>query len=119
MRNYLQIADEFHAGFGRLSQDLKGPAQAFHELMGAATAEGALSTKVKELIAFGIAITVRCDGCLAHHAKAVIDAGASRQEVMEMIGVALMMGGGPSAVYGVEALRAYDAFAGGGMGKPQ
>jgi AhpD family alkylhydroperoxidase len=111
MRNYPVIADEFHAGFQQLGQDFGGPVKAFHELMGAATAAGALSTKFKELIAFAIAINVRCDGCLAHHAKAVLDAGATRQEVMEMIGVTLMMGGGPSAVYGVEALRAYDTFA--------
>ncbi|MCL4127376.1 UNVERIFIED_CONTAM: hypothetical protein GTU68_022583 [Idotea baltica] len=76
-----------------------------------ATADGALTTKVKELIAFAIAITVRCDGCLAHHAQAVLKAGATRQEVAEMIGVAILMGGGPSSVYGAEALRAYDEFA--------
>ena len=70
-----------------------------------------LSKKTKVLIAFAIAITVRCDGCLAHHAQAVHNAGASRDEVAEMIGVALLMGGGPSAVYGVEAMRAYDEFA--------
>jgi alkylhydroperoxidase/carboxymuconolactone decarboxylase family protein YurZ len=40
------------------------------------------------------------------------DRGASRAEVAETIGVAIHMGGGPSMVYGAEALRAYDAFAG-------
>jgi alkylhydroperoxidase/carboxymuconolactone decarboxylase family protein YurZ len=40
----------------------------------------------------------------------VRDARASRKEVAEMIGVAVLMGGGPSSVYGVEALRAFDAF---------
>ncbi|SIS42061.1 carboxymuconolactone decarboxylase family protein [Neptunomonas antarctica] len=43
--------------------------------------------------------------------SAVLSAGATRQEVAEMIGVAMLMGGGPSAVYGVEAMRAYDEFA--------
>jgi alkylhydroperoxidase/carboxymuconolactone decarboxylase family protein YurZ len=37
-------------------------------------------------------------------------AGATREEVTDMIGVAIFMGGGPSSVYGVEALRAYDEF---------
>jgi len=112
MKDFPAIANEFHSGFGELVQELDGPAKVFADLIGAATAKGALSTKVKELIAFAIGINVRCDGCLAHHAKAVFDAGATRQEVMEMIGVTLLMGGGPSAVYGVEALRAYDTFAG-------
>ncbi len=111
MRDYPTIASEFHTAFGGLSQDLPSASKPFHELMGASTAEGALSTKVKELIAFAIAISVRCDGCLAHHSKAVLDAGATREEVVEMIWVAIMMGGGPSVVYGVEALRAYDQFA--------
>ncbi|MBX3696953.1 MAG: carboxymuconolactone decarboxylase family protein [Dokdonella sp.] len=70
-----------------------------------------VSKKTKVLIAFAIAITVRCDGCLAHHALAVHNAGTSREEVAEMIGAALLMGGGPSSVYGVEAMRANDGFA--------
>ena len=75
------------------------------------TSDGALSTKAKELIAFAIAITVRCDGCFAHHAQAVLKAGATREEVAEMIGVVILIGGGPSTVYGVEAMRTFDEFA--------
>ena len=35
----------------------------------------------------------------------------AREEVAEAIGVAIQMGGGPSMVYGGQALRAYDEFA--------
>ena len=111
MKDYPAIVHEFHTGLGQLGKDLPGPIKGFRELMGAATQDGELSTKVKELIAFAVAITARCDGCLAHHSQAVSKAGATRQEVAEMIGVAIMMGGGPSAVYGVEAMQAYDEFA--------
>jgi AhpD family alkylhydroperoxidase len=52
---------------GELSKELSGPMQAFSELHGAAAAEGALSVKVKELIALAIGITVRCNGCIAYH----------------------------------------------------
>jgi AhpD family alkylhydroperoxidase len=75
--------------------------------------QGALDPKTKELIALALAIGARCDGCVAYHAKAAHDRGASREEVAEVIGVAIHMGGGPSMVYGAEALRAYDAFSGG------
>ena len=75
--------------------------------------QGALDPKIKELIALALAIGARCDGCVAYHAKAAHDRGASREEVAEVIGVAIHMGGGPSMVYGAEALRAYDAFSGG------
>ncbi len=111
MKHYATIADEYHSGFGKMAKDIPGPMMGFQKLMAAATEDGALSTKTKELIAFAIGINVRCDGCLAHHAQAVLKADATRDEVAEMIGVTLLMGGGPSSVYGVEAMRAYDEFA--------
>lgn len=112
MKKYSKIVDEYHADLANLSADIPTTVKAFSDLVGAATKDEALSKKVKELIAFGIAITVRCDGCIAAHASAVHAAGATRQEVAEMIGVAILMGGGPSSVYGAEAMRAYDEFAG-------
>lgn len=111
MKDYPDIAAAYHAGFAGLTKQTPETTAAFGSLAKAATADGALSTKTKELIAFAIAITVRCDGCLAHHAQAVRKAGATREEVAEMIGVAILMGGGPSTVYGVEAMHAFDAFA--------
>ena len=112
MKSYSETASEYHAGYRELAKDIPGPTKAFGGLVGAAMQDQALSKKVKELIAFAIAITVRCDGCIATHANAVLKAGATREEVAEMIGVAIFMGGGPSSVYGVEAMRAYDEFAG-------
>lgn len=111
MKDYPEIATRYHAGYADLAELIPTTTSSFGRVVMDATADGALTTKVKELIAFAIAITVRCDGCLAHHAQAVLKAGATRQEVAEMIGVAILMGGGPSSVYGAEALRAYDEFA--------
>lgn len=59
----------------------------------------------------GIAISVRCDGCIAFHVKDALSSGASSEEIMETIGVAIMMGGGPSVVYGCEAMEALSQFA--------
>ena len=85
--------------------------KAFSAMAQAALAPKALDTKTKELIALAIGITARCDGCLAYHAKAAAKYGASREEILETIGVAVYMGGGPSMIYGAEALAAFDAFA--------
>lgn len=82
----------------------------FGELHAAATSQGALDSKTKELIALGIGIVSRCNGCIAFHVHDAINAGANRQEVLETIGVAIMMGGSPSMVYGCEALEALDQF---------
>lgn len=111
MKNHVEIAAEYHSGYADLAELIPDTTSAFGRLVMSATDNAALSVKTKELIAFAIAIAVRCDGCISHHAQAVLKVGAGRQEVAEMIAVAILMGGGPSTVYGAEALRAYDEFA--------
>jgi AhpD family alkylhydroperoxidase len=71
---------------------------------------GALDGQTKELIAFAIAITERCDGCIAAHARNAVRKGISREQVAEMIGVTIMMNGGPATVYGPRALDAFDDY---------
>jgi AhpD family alkylhydroperoxidase len=77
----------------------------------AAFAPGTLDVKTKELIALGIAVTLRCDGCIAAHARGASSAGATRQEAAEAIGVALVLNGGPATVYGPRAFDAFREFA--------
>ena len=93
---------------GRLRQGIPDAARGFAHLAKSAIAPGALDSKTKELIALAIGITARCDGCLAYHARAAAKYGASREEVLETIAVAVYMGGGPSMIYGAEALDAFD-----------
>jgi AhpD family alkylhydroperoxidase len=85
---------------------------AFVQLHQATSSSGALDARTKELIALAIGITVRCDGCIAFHVHDALEAGASRQDILETIGVAVFMGGGPSVVYGTEALEALNQFEG-------
>ena len=92
-RNLRQAIPEVYAGF--------------KELHASAMAEGALPTKVKELIALTLSIHAQCDGCIAAHARGAARAGASKEEAAEAIGVTFLMQGGPATVYGP---RAYDAF---------
>jgi len=82
----------------------------FGQLHGVAVADGVISGKVKELIALAIGITVRCDGCIAYHVHDALKAGATRSEIAETVGVAVMMGGGPAVVYGCQALEAVEEF---------
>lgn len=64
-----------------------------------------------------VAICVRCDGCIAFHVPDAIKAGATYEEIVERISVAILMGGGPSVVYGSQALEALKEFEGEGMGR--
>jgi AhpD family alkylhydroperoxidase len=95
---------------GKLGKELPGPMGGFAQLHKQGVADGALTARVKELIALAIAVAVRCEGCIAFHTHDALKAGASRQEVVEAIGVAVLMGGGPSVVYGAEAMEALDQF---------
>ena len=72
--------------------------------------DGALPPKIKELMALAIAVAIHCEGCIAYHVHDALYAGATREEIVETIGVAVMMGGGPAAVYGAEALEAVAQF---------
>lgn len=81
--------------------------QGFSAMARAALAPGALDEKTKELIAMAIGVATRCDDCLGFHGKALVRLGASDEEVREMLGVAIYMGGGPSLMY---AAHAWDAF---------
>lgn len=71
-------------------------------------ADGALSAKVKELMALAIGIQAGCEGCIVFHAAGAAKHGATREEALEAIGVAVMMGGGPGSIYGAKALDAFD-----------
>ncbi|MGD9880921.1 MAG: carboxymuconolactone decarboxylase family protein [Reyranella sp.] len=84
--------------------------KAFASLSTAATASNAIDTKTKELMALAIGTTVHCDGCVAYHTKMAHQHGAAREAVAETVALSIYMGGGPAAVYGADALRAYDQF---------
>jgi len=83
---------------------------AFGKLAAEATQPGALDPKTKELVAIGIAIAVRCDGCIAFHVRTAVRHGATREEILDTIAMSIYMGGGPASIYGTLALEAYDQF---------
>jgi AhpD family alkylhydroperoxidase len=85
--------------------------KAFSGIAQAALAPKALDTKTKELIALGISVAVRCDDCIAFHVKAAMQQGATRDEILETLGMAIYMGAGPSVMYASHALGAYSQFA--------
>ena len=82
----------------------------FGELHKAAVADGALPASTKELIALAIAVATHCDGCVAYHAKGAAVKGATREEAVEALEVALLMAGGPASVWAPRALAAFDEF---------
>lgn len=91
------------------AQQPKGAA-GFTKMHQAAMTSGALSVKEKELIALGIGIARQCSDCIGFHVRAAMKAGATKEEIAETVSVSILMGGGPSFMYGARALDAFDQF---------
>lgn len=107
---YDLAADAVNESAAELTRSHPDAMKGFKALGAATYADGALTRKTKELIALALSIAARCDGCVAYHARRLSELGVERQQVVEAVGIALQMGGGPSMVYGGDALRAYDSF---------
>jgi AhpD family alkylhydroperoxidase len=109
--DWQKTADDLSGAVKTLRGSAPNTMKAFSGLAQAALAAGALDVKTKELIALAIAVATRCDGCVAFHSQAAQKNGASRDEVLETMGMAVYMGAGPSVMYAAQALEAYDQFA--------
>jgi AhpD family alkylhydroperoxidase len=110
-QTYTQVVDDLKEPTRTLRQAIPAVWAGFGELHKEAVADGALPARIKELIALTIAVVKHCDGCIAYHAKAAAHRGATPEEVAEALGVALLMDGGTSSVYGPRAWDAYREFA--------
>ena len=110
-QHHRELLDELSPQHRALRHLIPDVYQGFAALSGAALADGALSRKVKELMAMAIGVVHGCDGCIASHARGAVRAGATAQEAAEAIGVAILMNGGPATIYGARAYTAFCEFA--------
>lgn len=108
---YRDLTQSISTGLSRLRTSTPEVMKSFSELGRAATANGVLDAKTKELIAMALSVAARCDPCIGFHAKALVKLGATRQELDETLGVTTYMGGGPSLMYAANAVAAFDEFA--------
>ena len=81
--------------------------KSFGAMAQAALKTNALDTKTKELMAIAIGVATRCDDCIAFHTKAALERGATREEIMETLALAIYMGAGPSVMYASHAVEAF------------
>jgi AhpD family alkylhydroperoxidase len=80
-----------------------------YQLLSAASQKNSLlGPKTRELISLAVAVTVRCDGCIAMHTQAAARHGASREEIAEALGVATAVNAGAALVYSARVLDAYE-----------
>jgi AhpD family alkylhydroperoxidase len=68
-----------------------------------------IDARTRELIALAVAVTLRCDGCINAHTDAAVKAGATKEETVDALGVAIMVNAGAAMVYSARTIDAYDA----------
>ncbi|MCV6584685.1 MAG: carboxymuconolactone decarboxylase family protein [Marinibacterium sp.] len=100
--------DGTRAGLRNLNGAIPDTAKAFGALGKTVKDGGALDFKTKEFIALGIAVADRCEACIQLHVDALIRAGATRDEIADVLGMCIQMGGGPSMMYAAKALECWD-----------
>jgi len=114
MEHVHELSNELRPKSHALREAISAVYSAYAEMSRAAMTDGALSGRIKELVALAIAATRECDGCIGAHARGAYMAGATANEVAEAMGVVIMMNGGPGTVWGPRAFAAFEEYAGGG-----
>ena len=97
LRALYKAIPEATGGFNALSAAVKGHAP--------------LPLKEKEYVALGIAIAQGCEPCISFHVEALMKAGATRDELGGLLGMAIQLGGGPALMHAGHALACWDELA--------
>ncbi|WVH09902.1 MAG: Putative carboxymuconolactone decarboxylase family protein [Fluviibacter phosphoraccumulans EoVTN8] len=109
-KSFKTVTQDLSKGLAQFRVQVPEVQAAFSALHKASMQDGALDAKTKELIALAIGVAARCDGCIGFHTQALIKLGVTKAELTEMLGVTVMMGGGPSLMYAGETMRAFEEF---------
>jgi AhpD family alkylhydroperoxidase len=75
-----------------------------------AYADGEVPGKHKLLVALAIAASVKCEPCVRMYAEKALNAGASRDEAVEILNVTMAMGGCVGEAWTHKALLAFETF---------
>lgn len=95
--NYAGAAPEFMGAFNTMAE--------------VALTNSPFDMKTAELIFVSIAIARQCEGCILAHVPKALEAGVTREELVSLINISVLMGGGPASAFGAIALEVYDDVA--------
>ncbi|MEX0997478.1 MAG: carboxymuconolactone decarboxylase family protein [Flavobacteriaceae bacterium] len=89
--------DEFNSYRERMNEKLLGDnnkmIKRIFNLDTNAYMEGALDVKTKELLGLVASAVLRCDDCIAYHLQSAYKLGVTKEEMMETMGIATLVGG--------------------------
>ena len=86
----------------QIMPDLLGP---WIEMRSKVIADGALPRKMKEMILLGINLVRRYPSGIETHLRGALDAGATKEEIMETIATAVLSSAAPAMYNGPRALK--------------
>ncbi len=107
-KNYREITQRVSEQLAKFRGDMPDVMKGFGALAQAATRDGALDRKTKELIALALGVAAHCDACIGFHIESLVKLGVTRAELEEVLSMAVYMGGGPSLMYAADALGAFE-----------
>lgn len=110
MLNWNEYRGQLAAGVKEIGQLSPDTVRGYLELGSAGQKKDLLGAKMRELIALAVAVTARCDGCIAVHSEAAIRHGASIEEIAETLGVAIAVNAGAALVYATRVMDAVNQF---------
>jgi len=108
--NTKEFLTKFKNDVEKMKTQTSGTINGFARLFGKTMADGALTVKQKELVAIGIAVAKQCEPCIILHVQKCLEAGATKEEMLEASGVAVMMSGGPAYTHVPMVIDAIDAL---------
>ncbi|KGG92575.1 carboxymuconolactone decarboxylase family protein [Comamonas thiooxydans] len=111
LMDWIETLKKNRAAGGMLMKATPKFMQSYQAFNAAQNSNGALDAKTRELIALAVAVTTRCDGCIAAHAKGAKDAGVTEAELADALGTAMALNTGAAFVYSNRVMEAYQQFA--------
>jgi AhpD family alkylhydroperoxidase len=105
---YKDVTKEISSSVAKLRNYAPDLMKGFGDMAAAATKDQVLDKKTKELIALALGVAAHCDGCIGFHTQTLARLGATKEEVMEALGMTVYMGGGPSLMYAADAITAFE-----------
>jgi AhpD family alkylhydroperoxidase len=112
MLNWKEYKEQIAAHAGQIGKTSPDIVRGYRMLSDAGERTNKLDPKTRELIALAVAVTLQCDGCITVHTEAAVRRGASREEIIEALGVATGVNAGAALVYSTRVMDALQAYTG-------
>lgn len=108
MIDWTSYLSEIKKRIGSIAKINPDVVKGYAAISNAKTANPILDPKTRELIALAVAITNRCDGCIVVHVEAAKKHGATQEEVMEALGIAVAVNAGTALIFSARTMEAYE-----------